>query len=99
MMAMRLSFGFRDGPLGKGHDFRTPSTSRRKSQCMRVAACCCTTNTRFSASASAAPGGGSGVSYTPNANYCNSVSGIPDTFTYTLAPGGSTATVSVTAHV
>jgi hypothetical protein len=41
-------------------------------------------------------GGGTGVSYTPNANYCNSVSGTPDTFTYTLSPGGSTATVSVT---
>ncbi|HKI04918.1 MAG TPA: Ig-like domain-containing protein [Thermoanaerobaculia bacterium] len=41
-------------------------------------------------------GGGTGVTYTPNANYCNSVSGTPDTFTYTLTPGGSTATVSVT---
>ncbi|MEA2602915.1 MAG: hypothetical protein QOF89_3907 [Acidobacteriota bacterium] len=41
-------------------------------------------------------GGGTGVSYTPNANYCNSVSGTPDTFTYTLSPGGSTATVTVT---
>ena len=41
-------------------------------------------------------GGGAGVSYTPNANYCNSVSGTPDTFTYSLSPGGSSATVSVT---
>jgi VCBS repeat-containing protein len=41
-------------------------------------------------------GGGTGLTYAPNANYCNSVSGTPDTFTYTLTPGGSTATVSVT---
>lgn len=41
-------------------------------------------------------GGGSGLTYQPSANYCNSGSGIPDTFTYTLAPGASTATVSVT---
>ena len=41
-------------------------------------------------------GGGSGLTYEPNANYCNSVAGVPDTFTYTLAPGGSSATVSVT---
>ncbi len=38
-------------------------------------------------------GGGTGVSYTPNANYCNG-GASPDTFTYTLN-GGSTATVSV----
>jgi len=41
-------------------------------------------------------GGGTGLAYAPNANYCNSVSGVPDTFTYTLTPGGSTATVTVT---
>jgi len=41
-------------------------------------------------------GGGTGLTYTPNANYCNSFSGIPDTFTYTLTPGGSSAIVSVT---
>jgi VCBS repeat-containing protein len=41
-------------------------------------------------------GGGTGLTYAPNANYCNSVSGVPDTFTYTLTPGGSSATVSVT---
>ena len=40
-------------------------------------------------------GGGSGLTYTPNANYCNNPSGTPDTFTYTLQ-GGPTATVSVT---
>jgi hypothetical protein len=60
-------------------------------------------------------GGGTGLTYQPNANYCNaqpplpllaairagfaggpSFSGGPDTFTYTLSPGGSTATVAVT---
>jgi VCBS repeat-containing protein len=41
-------------------------------------------------------GGGTGVSYTPATNYCNSISGTPDTFTYTLSPGGSSTTVSVT---
>ena len=42
-------------------------------------------------------GGGTGLTYTPNANYCNSPPGTtPDTFTYTLTPGASTATVSMT---
>ena len=42
-------------------------------------------------------GGGTGVSYTPNANYCNNPPGTTlDTFTYTLAPGGSSTTVTVT---
>jgi hypothetical protein len=36
-------------------------------------------------------GGGSGLTYQPAANYCGS-----DSFTYTLTPGGDTATVSVT---
>ena len=41
------------------------------------------------------PGNGS-VTYTPNAGYCNLPPGtVPDTFTYTLTPGGSTATVTV----
>ena len=41
-------------------------------------------------------GGGTGVSYTPNADYCNSPPATsPDTFTYTLN-GGSTATASAT---
>jgi VCBS repeat-containing protein len=45
-------------------------------------------------------GGGSGVSYTPNANYCNEPPGTElDSFEYTLnsgsAPTGSTATVTV----
>jgi VCBS repeat-containing protein len=41
-------------------------------------------------------GGGTGLTYAPSANYCNSPPGTtPDTFTYTLN-GGSTATVSVT---
>ena len=42
-------------------------------------------------------GGGAGLTYTPAANYCNSqAGGTPDTFTYALAPGGSSAAVSVT---
>ena len=42
-------------------------------------------------------GGGTGLTYAPNANYCNSPPGtVPDTFTYTLAPGSSSATVSMT---
>jgi len=41
-------------------------------------------------------GGGTGLTYQPNANYCNSVSGPADTFTYTLSPGGSSTTVTVT---
>ena len=41
-------------------------------------------------------GGGSGLTYQPNANYCNSqAGGAPDTFTYMLN-GGDSATVSVT---
>jgi hypothetical protein len=36
-------------------------------------------------------GGGAGLTYQPAANFCGS-----DSFTYTLTPGGSTATVSVT---
>ena len=42
-------------------------------------------------------GGGTGLTYQPNADYCNNPPGSPlDTFTYTLAPGGSVGTVSVT---
>ena len=42
-------------------------------------------------------GGGTGISYTPGADYCNNPPGSsPDTFSYALSPGGSTATVSVT---
>jgi hypothetical protein len=41
-------------------------------------------------------GGGTGLTYAPNANYCNSLSGPLDTFTYTLTPGGSSTTVTVT---
>ena len=41
-------------------------------------------------------GGGTGLTYQPDPNYCNSqAGGSPDTFTYKLN-GGSTATVSVT---
>ncbi len=43
--------------------------------------------------------GGSDVSYLPDPNYCNTPPGSPlDTFTYTLTPGGDTATVSVTVN-
>jgi VCBS repeat-containing protein len=42
-------------------------------------------------------GGGTGLTYQPNANYCNNPPGTTlDTFTYTLAPGGSSATVTMT---
>ena len=42
-------------------------------------------------------GGGTGLTYTPNANYCNTPPGTTlDTFTYTLTPGGSSTTVTVT---
>ncbi|NYD28982.1 Ig-like domain-containing protein [Nocardioides kongjuensis] len=42
-------------------------------------------------------GGGTALTYTPSANYCNSApGGTTDTFTYTLAPGGASATVAVT---
>jgi hypothetical protein len=41
-------------------------------------------------------GGGTGLTYQPDANYCNRPPGtMPDTFTSTLT-GGSTATVCVT---
>ena len=38
-------------------------------------------------------GGGSGLTYEPDPDFC---SATPDTFDYTLTPGGATATVSVT---
>ena len=42
-------------------------------------------------------GGGAGLTYQPNANYCNTPPGTTlETFAYTLAPGGSSATVTVT---
>ena len=41
-------------------------------------------------------GGGSGLTYAPNANYCNDGAPPTDDFTYTLAPGGDVATVAVT---
>ena len=42
-------------------------------------------------------GGGTGLTYAPGVDYCNNPPGTtPDTFTYTLSPGGSTATVSMT---
>jgi len=40
---------------------------------------------------------GLSVLYTPTPGYCNQIpNGVRDTFTYTLTPGGSSATVSVT---
>ena len=43
--------------------------------------------------------GGADVSYQPNANYCNTPPGTTlDNFTYTLAPGGTTAVVAVTVQ-
>src|SRR5690606_36078488 len=42
-------------------------------------------------------GGGARLTYQPNPDYCNDPPGtVLDIFTYTLAPGGDTATVSVT---
>ena len=44
-------------------------------------------------------GGGTGLTYQPAADYCNTPPGAPlDTFTYTLTPGGSTSTVTVTVN-
>lgn len=40
-------------------------------------------------------GGGTGLTYQPNANYCND-GGAADAFTYTLTPGGSSAAVAIT---
>ncbi|MEZ0578976.1 Ig-like domain-containing protein [Nocardioides sp. MH1] len=41
--------------------------------------------------------GGADLTYTPDPNYCNDPPGnTPDTFDYTLTPGGATATVEVT---
>jgi hypothetical protein len=40
-------------------------------------------------------GGGTGLTYQPNANYCNNGGGLADEFTYTLN-GGSTGTVTMT---
>jgi hypothetical protein len=42
-------------------------------------------------------GGGTGLTYGPDADYCNDGSPTDD-FTYTLTPGGSTATVEVTVN-
>ena len=41
-------------------------------------------------------GGGTGLTYQPNADYCNTPPGTAlDSFSYTLTPGGSSASVSV----
>ncbi len=45
----------------------------------------------------ATPGAHTGLTYAPDADYCNNPPGTTlDTFAYTLTPGGSTATVSMT---
>jgi Big-like domain-containing protein/cadherin-like protein/exosortase sorting signal-containing protein len=46
-------------------------------------------------------GGGTGLTYQPNANYCNTPipPGTADTFTYTLAQGGATPTATVSMTV
>ncbi len=42
-------------------------------------------------------GGGTGLTYEPDADYCNAPPGTTlDTFTYALTPGGSSATVAMT---
>jgi hypothetical protein len=47
----------------------------------------------------AVAGDGQSLTYTPDATYCNDIpNGPPDTFTYTLSPGTSTATVAVTVN-
>src|SRR4051812_7688732 len=56
---MRFSPGTSGMPLGTAHDAATPSCSRRRSQCRRVALCSWTTNRPPAASVS--PGAGSGV--------------------------------------
>jgi hypothetical protein len=48
-------------------------------------------------------GGGTGLTYQPSADFCNAVLALQllpaiEAFTYTLAPGGSTATVFVTVN-
>jgi hypothetical protein len=55
-----------------------------------------TSVTQSANGAVAITGGGTGLTYRPNANYCNNPPGTTvDTFTYTIN-GGSTATVSMT---
>jgi len=45
-------------------------------------------------------GGGTGLTYQPNADYCNNPPGTTlDTFTYTLTPAGPTPTATVTVTV
>ena len=42
-------------------------------------------------------GGGSGLTYTPDPDYCNAPGGSPDTFSYTIT-GGSSAAVSMAVN-
>src|SRR4051794_33969699 len=57
---MRFSPGTSGMPFGTAQETATPSRSRRRSQCSRVALCSCTTK-RFAAGESSRPGPGSGV--------------------------------------
>jgi ELWxxDGT repeat protein len=43
-------------------------------------------------------GGGTGLTYRPNAAYCNATGGPTDDFAYALSPGGDTATVVITVN-
>src|SRR3954447_23303479 len=59
--AMRFSPGTSGMPFGTAHETATPSRSRRRSQCRRVAECSWTTNLSPAAAAAALPSSGSGV--------------------------------------
>src|SRR4051794_17631377 len=72
--AIRFSPGTSGMPLGTAHETATPSRSRRRSQCRRVALCSWTTK-RLSAPPESRPGPGSGVApksrlrrYSPNSS-------------------------------
>src|SRR3954452_3495285 len=58
--AIRFSPGTSGMPLGTAHETATPSRSRRRSQCRRVALCSWTTK-RFPPAPASPPGAGSGV--------------------------------------
>src|SRR6478752_5395537 len=69
---MRLSAGLSEGPLGTAHETSTPSSSRRKSQCILRAECCWITNSSGPVPVPFA-GGGSGVAAKVRlAEYCSS---------------------------
>src|SRR3954470_18832046 len=73
---MRFSPGTSGMPFGTAQDTATPSRSRRRSQCSRVALCSCTTK-RAPAPASVSAGAGSGVAPKSRfARYSPSSSGV-----------------------